>query len=534
MPGTVFTFYSYKGGVGRSFALANIAVLLARWGFRVLCVDWDLEAPGLHDYFEPLITTPPTGGVVDLVDDFRTGAVVDRSVQVIGSLDLLAAGGDDPNYESRVQAIDWGLLYDEGFGEYLEKCREQWIARYDYVLLDSRTGVSDVGSICTAQLPDRLVLLFTANAQSIRGAVNVVGLADAARERLPLDRPRLTVIPVLSRFDSRDEYAQSEYWRGVCLDKTKGLYHNWLEARVSVAAMSRHLTIPYVSYWALGEQLAVEQEKTPSTDQISFALETVAALIAHDLDHTPLLAENRDAFVAVVRDRKQEFSHDIRVSSSHVARHVAKRLITELRSLGFAAEWSSSGDRDLLARAGDSARHLCLVVDRQLTRWQEAETELFLYRTVGQDRRVVPILTEGTRAGDLPGFVANLRHLRIGASLSAAAVARALADQLRGAVAIVDNAPELAELLEQAKRARLSAPRWELVDELVRELVTAAGAGDGGRTQELAAVLATAIETPAGSKHDVREPVPPHTVEAIEWGIGALAARVVNHVENSH
>src|SRR4051794_13247188 len=44
--GLVYTFYSYKGGVGRSMALANVAVLLARSGKKVLVVDWDLEAPG--------------------------------------------------------------------------------------------------------------------------------------------------------------------------------------------------------------------------------------------------------------------------------------------------------------------------------------------------------------------------------------------------------------------------------------------------------------------------------------------------------
>jgi Mrp family chromosome partitioning ATPase len=53
--GTIATFYSYKGGVGRTQALANIAVLLSRWGYRVLCVDWDLEAPGLHLLFRRLV-----------------------------------------------------------------------------------------------------------------------------------------------------------------------------------------------------------------------------------------------------------------------------------------------------------------------------------------------------------------------------------------------------------------------------------------------------------------------------------------------
>jgi MinD-like ATPase involved in chromosome partitioning or flagellar assembly len=49
--GKVVTFYSYKGGVGRSMALANMAVILTRWGKRVLIVDWDLEAPGLEYFF---------------------------------------------------------------------------------------------------------------------------------------------------------------------------------------------------------------------------------------------------------------------------------------------------------------------------------------------------------------------------------------------------------------------------------------------------------------------------------------------------
>lgn len=47
----IYTFYSYKGGVGRSMALANIAELLYREGLRVRIIDFDLEAPGLEQYF---------------------------------------------------------------------------------------------------------------------------------------------------------------------------------------------------------------------------------------------------------------------------------------------------------------------------------------------------------------------------------------------------------------------------------------------------------------------------------------------------
>ena len=47
----VTTFYSFKGGVGRTMALVNVAVELAQRGRRVLAVDFDLEAPGI-DTFE--------------------------------------------------------------------------------------------------------------------------------------------------------------------------------------------------------------------------------------------------------------------------------------------------------------------------------------------------------------------------------------------------------------------------------------------------------------------------------------------------
>ena len=52
--GEVVTFYSYKGGTGRTMSMVNLACLLAdrlNFGERILLIDWDLEAPGLHRYF---------------------------------------------------------------------------------------------------------------------------------------------------------------------------------------------------------------------------------------------------------------------------------------------------------------------------------------------------------------------------------------------------------------------------------------------------------------------------------------------------
>ena len=75
--GEVVTFYSYKGGVGRSLALANVAVLLAKWGYRTLVIDWDLESPSLEQCFERNGSLERTSdkGVIDLFG----GADVDET-----------------------------------------------------------------------------------------------------------------------------------------------------------------------------------------------------------------------------------------------------------------------------------------------------------------------------------------------------------------------------------------------------------------------------------------------------------------------
>ena len=519
MPGTVVTFYSYKGGVGRSFTLANIAVLLARWGHRVLCVDWDLEAPGLAEYFRPMMGADPTSGVLDLVDDFVAGRTDPANYVTpltgVGRLDFLAAGRDDVHYVDRVQDVDWERLYEQGFGDYLERCREQWTADYDYVLLDSRTGVSDIGGICTAHLPDRLVVLFTANVQSMRGAVDIAKRANAARDRLPYDRPQLTVLPVLSRFDTRDEYDRAEEWRRICLDETKVLFRNWLDRDVQPELMSRHLTLPYVSYWSFGEQLPVRAESTPAADQISFALETVAAVVAHHFDRTDLLAENRDAYVAAVQRDDREFTYDVRVSTPQSTLPFANDLIKGLGALGVRAVLALAGERSLLTGAEDNARHLCLIVDGKATRWQSAQVELFLHRALGQDRMVIPVLTADVEPNALPGHVGNLRYLRLGPSRGPAEVARGLADQFNRGTTLVDTGEvDLVGLLRQTAGARLRPLLWELVDDLVDDLLAAVGARDDVRAQEVAADLALAIR-PRATQDSHGVPVPPRVRAAI-------------------
>ena len=75
--GKIVTFYSFKGGTGRTMALANVAWILASNGKKVLVVDWDLDSPGLHKYFHPFLDREKitvTPGVIELISDYAWAA----------------------------------------------------------------------------------------------------------------------------------------------------------------------------------------------------------------------------------------------------------------------------------------------------------------------------------------------------------------------------------------------------------------------------------------------------------------------------
>jgi cellulose biosynthesis protein BcsQ len=202
----VVTFYSFKGGVGRTLALLNVSYEIANSGQRVLVVDFDLEAPairpdrwrqGANDDATGQVGRGPTDpGVVEFVtrylETMRVPPVGDYIVDATpegcgGHLALMSAGAVDGTYGQRLNAIDWGLLYAARDGYVMfEDVRAQWqAAGFDYVLLDSRTGFTDVGGICTRHLPDAVVSLFRPDDQSLGGTAQ---MAEAIRTEVPTPR----------------------------------------------------------------------------------------------------------------------------------------------------------------------------------------------------------------------------------------------------------------------------------------------------------------------------------------------------------
>lgn len=299
--GQVITFYSYKGGTGRSMAMANLACLLAQQGRKVLAIDWDLEAPGLHRYFEELVDQNPhfhaKPGLIDLFYelDFRLQKIASDNYQSeeeaaillsdfplsqyfvrtsVPSLTLMKAGRFDRDYGRRTNSFPWEAFYT----------RSPWLIRnlgqalassFDYVLIDSRTGITDTSGICTMLLPEKLVVVFTPNRQSILGAAELVERAVEYR-RISDDPRPLLVFPLPSRVEPAEPQLR-EQWRfgiGKGFPGFQGLFEELFSRTYEVTDCSLQkyfddVQIQHLPRYAFGESIAVLKER--SEDRLSLS-----------------------------------------------------------------------------------------------------------------------------------------------------------------------------------------------------------------------------------------------------------------------
>ena len=286
----IITFYSYKGGTGRSMALANVAWILASNGKRVLLLDWDLEAPGLHRYLHPFLqdkTLTSSEGIIDFVLEFafealsgdgkpddnwyvphanilRYATSLEWNFPAPGTIDFISAGRQGPDYATRVNSFNWENFYKQlGGGLFLEAAKIS-MAGYDYVLIDSRTGVSDTSGVCTVQMPDRLVVCFTLNSQSIEGAAAVAESAQKQRQK-PDGTPGLKIFPVPMRVEL-SEKDRLELGNEIARDRFNPmLWHLSPENRDAYWSSVRVLYQPFYAY---EEVLATFGDKPSSAEAV--------------------------------------------------------------------------------------------------------------------------------------------------------------------------------------------------------------------------------------------------------------------------
>src|SRR6266487_4248034 len=295
--GRIVTFYSYKGGTGRTMALANVAWILAANGYRVLVADWDLESPGLHRFFHPFLDeteVSEASGIIDLIRDYEWAAARsagDGQVRELiaerarvqryalsldweyfpdgGGLDFLSPGRQNDAYAATLGALDWDNFYEKlKGGEFLDALRADMKRHYDYALIDSRTGLSDIAEICTVHLPDILVDCFTLSTQGIEGAAQVARLIETRHK----DRG-IRILPVPMRVDPAEK-EKVEAGLAVAVQCFAGL-----PAGLSPTRRREYwagVEVPYRAFYAYEETLAVFGDPPGSPASLLSSFERVA------------------------------------------------------------------------------------------------------------------------------------------------------------------------------------------------------------------------------------------------------------------
>lgn len=240
-------------------ALANVAASLAQSGRRVVMIDFDLEAPGL-DSFDEFAVPKGRIGIVEYVCHYlETGHVApikeyvheihpvksadaaeSKPQPLEGKLWLMTSGAKDDAYNQKRLSIDWADLYDNRSGaEFIENFKAEIEDAYkpDYVLVDSRTGLTDVGGVCTLHLPDLVILLFALNEQNLQGISSVARVLRDS-EKMPQLIPVATPVPNLG-------------------GSGEGMVERRLERAKELLGTEVKHTLPYSSMVALKEQILV-------------------------------------------------------------------------------------------------------------------------------------------------------------------------------------------------------------------------------------------------------------------------------------
>lgn len=172
-------FYSYKGGVGRTTALAHVAWILASRGNKVVVVDMDIEAPGIQYAFSS-INPKPVKGFVDYLYERQNAINTNYDIDITdifgevpidgvsGRLFVIPAGEVNFEYISKVDDLEIGALQELNLWEtFLTDITNQ--LNPDIILIDSRTGINEWGAFSLIEAADDVLLFLYPNKENING-----------------------------------------------------------------------------------------------------------------------------------------------------------------------------------------------------------------------------------------------------------------------------------------------------------------------------------------------------------------------------
>ena len=213
----IVLFYSFKGGAGRSTALAATALQLAAAGDRVAVVDADLDAPGVGSLLAGRDGVVASSGVVDYllerrvaddgnaldVGDYHHRHVSDSAASG-GDIFVFPAGTFDDHYIEKLARIDYGVPpdgADHPFVSLLKQIRRD--IEPDWILLDARAGLGEVSGFLTGGLCHVHLLFGTLADASWRGLEHV--LVRVGGDRVRTRRPQAKCLLAATMVPRSDE-----------------------------------------------------------------------------------------------------------------------------------------------------------------------------------------------------------------------------------------------------------------------------------------------------------------------------------------
>jgi len=210
---TTVAWYSFKGGVGRSMSLANVCSLLVRDGYRVGVVDLDLEAPGLHTIAPFHLDADMRMGVlgylsdlidkkcsIDDVENYARSIIVDGA----GEIFFLRAGPQDTeDYVSRLAVVRQSGIFGPYSADglyYLDQIKQLFRSKLKvhYLLVDARTGYSEMGGASTILLGDIVVLVTGLNETNLESLHNPLQLINKLRPERDFMKRIIPLITITS------------------------------------------------------------------------------------------------------------------------------------------------------------------------------------------------------------------------------------------------------------------------------------------------------------------------------------------------
>jgi AAA domain len=240
------TFYSYKGGVGRTLAMLNIAALLADQGRRVLVVDLDLEAPGLGlsalTQADAAPVDPARAGISNFLLDRWASIATPMSAYFYPALTdrfgerflVMTAGTRAGELSRKIEEIFREPQGDAAHLFVLLLAEIEAFIAPDYVFFDSRTGLADVAGVCTMELPDVVVAVCGLNEQNLGG---MEGALAQMREHWRAVSREVATLLVLSPVPREADLAR----RGGKVELVRNIFLSLRDQPIELtAAMQRH------------------------------------------------------------------------------------------------------------------------------------------------------------------------------------------------------------------------------------------------------------------------------------------------------